>query len=254
MQCWSRLVVAQLIDSRSPVPSQPQGSRSNRLIARPMRLRESALPSWDIPTCWSMTGNEKTMAEVLLYHHAQGLTAGVEDFADRLRRAGHTVHTPDLYEGRVFDNLDDGVGFASETGFDTIMHRGLAAADLFSDSVVYAGFSLGVMPAQRLAQTRPGAKGALLFHSCLPVSEFGAAWPAGVPVQIHGMDDDPYFAGEGDIDAARDLVASTDHAELFVYPGREHLFVDPSLPSYDQASATILISRVLEFLDGIRSA
>jgi dienelactone hydrolase len=192
------------------------------------------------------------MAEVLLFHHAQGLTAGVVDFAAELRRAGHTVHVPDLYEGHVFQNLEDGVGFASKTGFDTIRQRGLAAADDLGESLVYAGFSLGVMPAQQLAQTRPGAKGALLFHSCVPVSEFGAAWPAGVPVQIHGMDADPYFAGEGDIDAARALVASTDQAQLFVYPGREHLFADSSLPSYDQASADLLIGRVLEFLDGIR--
>lgn len=191
------------------------------------------------------------MAEVLLYHHAQGLTTGVEAFANLLREAGHTVHTPDLYEGRVFDNLDDGVAYASTTGFDTLMERGVAATDGLGDALVYAGFSLGVMPAQRLAQTRAGSKGALLFYSCLPVSEFSAAWPAGVPVQIHGMDADPFFAGEGDIDAARDLVGSTERAELFVYPGDEHLFADSSLPSYDRAAADLLTSRVLEFLEEV---
>lgn len=143
------------------------------------------------------------MAEVVLYHHAQGLTKGVGGFADELRRAGHTVHLPDLFEGRTFDNLDDGVAYASSVGFDTILERGVAAADGLGDGLVFAGFSLGVMPAQKLAQTHAGAKGALLFHSCLPVPEFGEAWPAGVPVQIHGMASDPFFAGEGDIDAAR---------------------------------------------------
>lgn len=191
------------------------------------------------------------MAEVLLFHHAQGLTAGVEAFAAELRRAGHTVHTPDLYEGHTFDNLDEGVGFASETGFDTIMDRGIAAAEGLGESLVYAGLSLGVMPAQRLAQTRRGAKGALLLYSCLPVSEFGEAWPTGVPVQVHGMDGDPYFAGEGDIDAARELVDSTDGAELFVYPGTEHLFADSSLPAYDRAAASLLMDRVLDFLSPI---
>ncbi|MDH6118515.1 dienelactone hydrolase [Kitasatospora sp. GAS204A] len=192
------------------------------------------------------------MAEVVLFHHAQGLTPGVEAFAAELRRAGHTVHVPDLYEGHTFDTLEQGIGYASRTGFGTIMERGLAAAASLSSEVVYAGFSLGVMPAQRLAQTRAGTKGALLFHSCLPVSEFGEAWPADVPVQVHGMDGDPFFADEGDLDAAKELTAATERAELFLYPGKQHLFADSSLPSYDQAAAELLTRRVIGFLDGLR--
>jgi dienelactone hydrolase len=192
------------------------------------------------------------MAEVVLFHHAQGLTAGVEAFAAELRQAGHTVHVPDLYEGHTFDTLEEGVGYASQTGFGTVMERGVAAAESLGSEVVYAGFSLGVMPAQRLAQTRAGAKGALLMYSCLPVSEFGEAWPANVPVQVHGMDGDPFFADEGDLDAAKELVAATEHAELFVYPGKQHLFADSSLPSYDQAAAELLTRRVIAFLDGVR--
>ena len=142
------------------------------------------------------------MAEVLLFHHAQGLTSGVRDFADKLSRAGHTVHVPDLYEGRTFDDLAGGVAYASETGFGAIMERGQAAAEGLPSEIVYAGFSLGVLPAQLLAQTRPGATGALLFEACLPTSEFGGAWPQGVPVQIHGMDGDEFFAGEGEIGRA----------------------------------------------------
>ena len=192
------------------------------------------------------------MADIVLYHHAQGLTAGVEAFADELRRAGHTVHVPDLYEGRTFDTLDEGLAYAKRTGFDTVTERGLTAVEGLGSALVYAGFSLGVMPAQQLAQTRAGARGALLFHSCLPVSEFGEAWPVGVPVQVHGMEADPFFADEGDLDAARALVGSTEGAELFVYPGNEHLFSDSSLPSYDQAAADLLMRRVLDFLAGIR--
>ena len=191
------------------------------------------------------------MAEVLLFHHAQGLTTGVTAFADELRRAGHTVHVPDLYEGHTFETLDEGAAFAEQTGFDTVIERGLAAAGGLGSALVYAGFSLGVLPAQKLAQTRAGAKGALLFHSCVPVSEFGTGWPTGVPVQVHGMDGDPFFAGEGDIDAARALVESTADAELFVYPGKEHLFADASLPSYDRAATDLLTSRTLEFLGRI---
>ena len=192
------------------------------------------------------------MAELVLYHHAQGLTKGVEAFAAELRRASHTVHLPDLYEGHTFDTLEEGLTYARRAGFDTIIDRGVTAVVGLGDTLVYAGFSLGVMPAQRLAQTRAGAKGALLFHSCFPVSEFGDAWPASVPVQVHGMDADPFFAGEGDLDAARALVASAERAELFLYPGKEHLFADSSLPSYDQAAASLLTRRALDFLDGIR--
>jgi dienelactone hydrolase len=143
------------------------------------------------------------MAEVVLFHHAQGLTPGVAAFADELRRAGHTVHTPDLYEGRTFDTLDDGVGHAQEIGFGELIERGVRAVEKLPAGLVYAGFSLGVLPAQKLAQTRPGARGALLFHACVPVSEFSSAWPDGVPVQVHAMDADPFFVDDGDIDAAR---------------------------------------------------
>jgi dienelactone hydrolase len=192
------------------------------------------------------------MAEVLLFHHAQGQTAGFLAFADELRRAGHTVHTPDLYDGHTFQSLDDGLAYARKIGFGELLERGVRTADDLSDGLVYAGFSLGVMPAQNLAQTRAGARGALLFESCLPTSEFGSSWPDDVPVQIHGMDADPFFVGEGDgegdLDAARGLVESAKHAELFLYPGNQHLFADSSLPSYDPNAAALLTRRVLDFL------
>lgn len=191
------------------------------------------------------------MAEVLLFHHAQGLTSGVLAFAEALREAGHTVHVPDLYEGRVFDDLEAGVAHAQETGFGTIVERGRAAAEGLPSTVVYAGFSLGVLPAQSLAQTRPGAKGALLFHSCVPVTEFGEAWPQGVPVQVHGMDGDDFFVAEGDIEAARALVESVPDAELFLYPGKQHLFADAGLSSYSEEAAALLTERVLAFLDAV---
>ncbi|MGH9119632.1 MAG: dienelactone hydrolase family protein [Acidimicrobiales bacterium] len=188
------------------------------------------------------------MAEVLLFHHAHGQTAGFLDFADELRRAGHTVHAPDLYDGRAFDTLEGGVAHAGEIGFGEVMERGVRAADGLPDAVVYAGFSLGVMPAQKLAQTRPAARGALLFNACLPPSEFGS-WPADVPVQVHAMEADPFFVDDGDLDAARALVESAEHAELFLYPGDQHLFADASLPSYDVDAAALLRQRVLEFLE-----
>ncbi len=191
------------------------------------------------------------MAEVLLFHHAQGLTPGVLAFADEFRAAGHVVHTPDLYEGRTFDDLDDGIAHAQEIGFGTVLERGRRAAEGLPEELVYAGFSLGVLPAQTLAQSRPGARGAQLFHSCFPPAYLGGTWPAGVPVQIHGMDGDAFFVDEGDLDAARALVAATPDAELFLYPGDRHLFADSSLPSYDEPAAALLTRRVLAFLDDL---
>lgn len=188
------------------------------------------------------------MAEVVLFHHALGLTPGIVAFAGDVRRAGHTVHTPDLFEGRTFDSIEEGVGHAQEVGFGEIIERGVRAVDELPAELVYAGFSLGELVAQKLAQTRPGARGALLFYSCVPVSEFGSSWPKGVPVQIHGMDADPYFVGEGDIDAARALVEEAEDAELFLYPGDQHYFADSTLPSFDADAAALLKERVLGFL------
>ncbi|TMF34374.1 MAG: dienelactone hydrolase [Chloroflexi bacterium] len=190
------------------------------------------------------------MAQVLLFHHAQGMTSGILSFADELRAAGHVVHTPDLYEGKTFTNLSDGVGYAKQVGFDTIIDRGRAAAADLPGEIVYAGFSLGVMPAQMLAQTRRGAKGALLFSACFPTSEFGTPWPEGVPVQVHMMDADEWVLGP-DLDAARQLAETVDSAELFLYRGDRHLFADNTLPDYDETAAALLEERVLKFLDNI---
>jgi len=187
------------------------------------------------------------VAELVLFHHAQGLTSGVLAFADEIRVAGHVVHTPDLYDGNTFDNLDDGLAYAKQVGFGAVNQRGLDAAERLPVGVVFGGFSLGAMPAQELAQTRAGAKGALLFHSCIPPSEFGGPWPEGLPVQVHLMEEDE-FALEGDLDAARELSQTVESAELFVYPGDKHLFADPSLADYDEKAATLLKKRTLEFL------
>jgi dienelactone hydrolase len=194
---------------------------------------------------------EKKMPQILLFHHAQGQTPGFLAFAEELRQVGHAVHTPDLYEGRTFDTLEEGVAHAQTVGFDTVIQRGRVAAAELSNALVYAGFSLGVMPAQMLAQTRPGAKGALLFHACVPISEFGSPWPETVPLQIHAMDADEFFVKDGDLDAARHLVETTKNAELYLYPGDKHLFVDASLHSYDKDAATLLKQRVLRFLESV---
>jgi dienelactone hydrolase len=192
------------------------------------------------------------MTEVILFHHAQGLTDGVRAFADTLRDAGHVVHVPDLYEDNTFAELDDGIAYAEQVSFDTIIGRGRAAAEGLPDDVVYAGISLGVLPAQMLAQTRPGTRGALFLHSCIPPAEFGGTWPPDVPVQIHIMDSDELaLPPNEDLAVARELDAASDKATLFLYPGDRHLFADNSLPAYDQAAAALLEERVLAFLHGL---
>ncbi|HEU4330523.1 MAG TPA: dienelactone hydrolase family protein [Lapillicoccus sp.] len=190
------------------------------------------------------------MATVLLFHHIQGLTPGVTAFADRLREAGHVVHVPDLFDGQTFDSIDAGAAFTQSDDapdFDTLADK--VAAELPAN-LVYLGFSWGVMQAQRLAQTRAGAAGAVLCDACVPITgdwAFGP-WSDGVPVQIHGMENDPFFAGEGDLDAARELVSLVPEAELFVYPGDAHLFADSSLQQYDAAATDLMASRILELL------
>jgi dienelactone hydrolase len=189
------------------------------------------------------------VAEILLFHHAYGQTDGFLAFADELRSAGNIVHTPDLYEGRSFSDFDAGIGYAKAVGFDTIAERGRTAAEALPEELVYAGFSLGAMPAQMLAQTRPRAKGALLFSAAIPPSEFGTPWPKGVPLQIHIMENDELSAE--DLPAAREIAETVDGAVVFVYPGDRHLFADQSLPDYDEGAATLLKQRVLEFVRGV---
>jgi dienelactone hydrolase len=188
------------------------------------------------------------MSNIVLFHHVQGLTEGVRSLAEQLRGGGHTVHTPDLFDGQTFETLDEGLAYARQTGFGALAERGVSAAEAFPAEVVYAGISLGVMPAQQLAQMRAGSRGAVLISACLPFTELGETWPAGVPVQVHGKEADEFFAEE-DLVAARSLVESSDDAELFLYPGAEHLFVDSSLPAYDPAATSLLLDRVLSFLE-----
>lgn len=188
------------------------------------------------------------MAEVLLFHHALGLTEGILAFADDLEQAGNSVNSPDLFEGRTFGTIPDGMAYVREVGFDEIMARGERAAQTLPAELVYIGFSLGVVPAQMLAQTRPGARGAIFLYSCVSPTEFGSPWPSKLPVQIHAMDRDPYFVDEGDIDAAREVVSAGEQAALFLYPGDQHYFADTSLASYRKEPSLLLMQRVLKFL------
>ncbi|MEP7762791.1 alpha/beta fold hydrolase [Sanguibacter sp. 25GB23B1] len=203
-------------------------------------------------TCEATRPEEGRMTEVVLFHHVQGLTVGVQAFADRLRAGGHVVHTPDLFDGARPATVEEGVALVRDVGDAVLGERTAQVLAGLPERLVVAGISWGASVAQELAQTRPGVGGALLYEACLPVTGEWAIgpWPAGVPVQVHGMQDDPFFGLEGDVDAARELVESVgpDVAELFVYPGDQHLFTDSSLPSFDADATTLVVQRSLELL------
>ncbi|QYJ03397.1 dienelactone hydrolase family protein [Nocardioides panacisoli] len=184
------------------------------------------------------------MAEILLLHHAQGCTSGVRSLADRLAAGGHTAHAPDLYEGRTFDTVEEGVAHARSLG-DAFDERAAAVAEALPEELVYLGWSLGVMAAQRLAQNRPGARGAVLLESFAPPEFFGT-WPDGLRGQVHGMVDDEWFAE--DLAAAREFGEGRDELEVFTYAGDRHLFADDSLAAYDAAAAREVEDRLLAFL------
>lgn len=189
------------------------------------------------------------MAHVVLFHSSVGQTPGFLALAEQVRDEGNTVTTPDLYDGRTFSGIHEGMAHAEQIGgLDTIIEAGVRLVDGLPLDVFYVGVSMGVLSAQKLAQTRPGGRGAVFLESCLPPNSFGDSWPGQLPVQVHGMDSDPYFAGEGDIDNARTLVAQADDGELFLYAGDQHLFTDSSLPAYDDTACRLLLARVLTFL------
>jgi dienelactone hydrolase len=189
------------------------------------------------------------VAHVVLFHHAQGLRPDVVAWADSLRKAGNEVETPDLYDGRTFERLEDGIAHRDELGVPTLIERAARFLDELPPDLVYAGFSMGSSTAHYFAVTRPGARGALLMHGTAPPRSLaGAEWPTSVPVQLHYSEHDLYLDA-GNIEAFLQSVRRVGAPlEVFTYPGGRHLFADPDGPDYDQASAELMLERELEFL------
>lgn len=189
------------------------------------------------------------MTDVVLFHHVQGLTAGIEAIAYQIGAAGHTVTVPDLYDGATFPTLEAGVAHAEEIGIDELIARGVEFVQDLGEDTVYAGFSLGAMVAHKLAQNRPGAVGALLYHyGDVPIEMFGETWPSRVDVQIHVNEGDEFYEAET-VEAFMEKAGERANAELFTYPGSTHLFTDYTLDDYEPESAELVISRTLDFLD-----
>ena len=185
------------------------------------------------------------MTQVLLFHHALGVTPGILRFAEELRGAGHEVVVPDLFDGALFDSIATGVAYAERAGFEAIADRGVAHVADLDDEFVVAGFSLGVLPAQKIAQTQPGVAGAILYHGAVPSSIFGDGWPQRVALQIHLSADDEWATE--DLEAARDLAAEAG-GELFIYPGSGHLIADSSFGDFHPEHAALIMQRTLAFL------
>ena len=228
-----------------PLSSEPKGQcTTQRASSRSVKQTAEHLGP---PYC-QLTTEGVLMATVLLFHHALGVTPGITAFAEQLTEAGHHVIVPDLYDGHTFTSIEEGVAHASSVGFGAIMDRGVSLASGLGDNLVVAGFSLGVMSAQKLAQTRAGVVGALLYYAALPAAEFGSAWPDGVALQIHMGESDPW--AQEDLPAAVAL-AEEAGGELFIYPTAKHLVADSSSEDYEPVIAAQIMERSLAFLEPI---
>jgi len=190
------------------------------------------------------------MVHLAVLHHALGLTEGVRDFARRLQADGREVSTPDLFDGHTFERIEDGVAYAERVGMSELMARGLAAVPPGPAPLLVVGISLGVLAAQAIAQQRSGMRGAVLVAACLPHRSLGERWPDDVPVHVHAMEHDPWFADGGDREAADELVAVDREARLVLHPGAAHLFVDATLPDFDAVACAAVIASVEEMLLG----
>jgi len=183
------------------------------------------------------------MASIILFHSALGLTTGTKKFAHTLARDGHTVLTPDLFDGETFTTVEDGVRKRDALGLPELMQRAARSVEGVPAASIYAGFSMGAAAAQFLAATRPGARGAGLMHAVRPRAAMGMSrWPD-VPVQIHASLEDPWVDT-----AVLAAFAGASSAQVFRYPGRAHLFVDESSFDYAAEHAKMLTERVRAFV------
>ncbi|WGL53112.1 dienelactone hydrolase family protein [Nocardioides sp. BP30] len=190
------------------------------------------------------------MAEILLLHHARGLTDGVHHFADTLREAGHTVHTPDLYEGRLFSDTEAGVAHMRALGDEVLSRRAAAAeAGLPTAGLVYAGMSMGCGYATWLAlKHRPGSARAMLYLFGAPDPRwFETEWPEGLPAVAHQTIEDPWRELSEDA-GFRDRVPG---GRLIDYSGSGHLFLDDSTEDYDPVAARQAQTHILAWLDAL---
>jgi dienelactone hydrolase len=188
------------------------------------------------------------MAEIVLFHHAGGLMPGVLDLAEKLRVVGHTVHTPDLFEGHTFDDVNDGVAWAQGIGQEVFADRAKAfVRTVPSEELVYGGLSMGCARAAEQVLFRQGALAAFFLYGAIDPAWWNKRWPADVPAEAHLTESDPWR----ELEAEEGFKARIPRHELFTYPGQGHLFMEPDHPDYDEELAHIVTSSLIDFLDEV---
>ncbi|MFI5682612.1 dienelactone hydrolase family protein [Streptomyces sp. NPDC051636] len=187
---------------------------------------------------------------IALFHSTYGLRPAVRRAADRLRAAGHEVWTPDLFGGRTFDTVEEGMAFNDEVGKDELLKRAVLAAAPYSErGLVYAGFSLGASIAQTLALGDEKARGLLLLHGTSDLAPNASV--DDLPVQLHIAEPDP-FETEDWLNAwYLQMSRAGADVEVYRYAGAGHLYTDPDLPDYDEEAAEATWRVALGFLESL---
>ena len=189
------------------------------------------------------------MAELLLLHHALGVTPALQRLAARFRDAGHTVVLPDLFEGQVFGTVEEGMAHVESVGMDTLAARGEDTASDLDPGFVVCGISLGAIAAQRIGVDHDAVAAVMAVSSCLPPGYLPGPWPHSVPLRVVASKGDTMFNEEGDLDAARGYV-DAGVARLKLLDGGEHLFMEANDP--DSVAATAwLTETLLHLLDRV---
>ncbi|RRD46733.1 dienelactone hydrolase family protein [Tessaracoccus sp. OH4464_COT-324] len=192
------------------------------------------------------------MTEIVLFHHALGLTDGVRQFADQLRSRGFAVRTPDLFEGRVFSSVEEAFQYVERVSCATLLQRAEESCVEIHGRIIFGGFSLGVVPAQHMMLAKPSI-GGLLFHGFTPFEADTSDWPQ-LPMHVYAMAEDPLFVGDGDIEAVREAQAVLPQLELHLFEGRKHLFTDSSTGDYDAFATQQVLDHVIDAVQGMRAA
>ncbi|QOV38955.1 dienelactone hydrolase family protein [Streptomyces ferrugineus] len=187
---------------------------------------------------------------IMLFHSTHGLRPAVRQAADRLRAAGHEVWTPDLFEGRTFETVEEGMEFNERIGKDELLKRAVLAAAPYSErGLVYAGFSLGASIAQTLALGDEKARGLLLLHGTSDIAA-GASVDE-LPVQLHVAEPDPFETDDWLSAWYLQMGRAGADVEVYRYAGAGHLYTDPDLPDYDEEAAEATWRVALGFLDSL---
>jgi len=186
------------------------------------------------------------MASVAIFHSLYGLRPSVLSAAERLRAAGHTVVTPDLYGLPPADSFEQAAALADKVGWPEIVGRARATLRDMPPRTVLVGFSMGTGVADELLAERPHTAGLLLLSGAAVTA---ARIPSGLRAQLHVADPDPEFVPAPAITGWADAMdAAGAIFEVYRYPAVGHLWMDEDLPDHDHLATDLLWSRCTEFL------